>query len=195
MNLISWEHPMIQGGIDLVLTEGVGATAVSLLKNKALPVGTLLLELIYVVDAQAPKQSGIGRFLPKTPIRLMMDSKGNDLSAQVEFESFNRQLSPVNRHMASKLVNSVQKDIHALIDKAEVSIEDRIEAVRVDANAEMKTALNTELERLQALKAVNPNIRDEELTQIETQMSELSAYIGKAQVQLDSLRLIVVSHN
>ncbi|MCL4124070.1 UNVERIFIED_CONTAM: hypothetical protein GTU68_052483 [Idotea baltica] len=195
MNLISWEHPMIQGGIDLVLTEGVGATAVSLLKNKALPVGTLLLELIYVVDAQAPKQSGIGRFLPKTPIRLMMDSKGNDLSAQVEFESFNRQLSPVNRHMASKLVNSVQKDIHALIDKAEFSIEDRIEAVRVDANAEMKTALNTELERLQALKAVNPNIRDEELTQIETQMSELSAYIGKAQVQLDSLRLIVVSHN
>ena len=195
MNLISWEHPMIQGGIDLVLTEGVGATAVSLLKNKALPAGTLLLELIYVVDAQAPKKSGIGRFLPKTPIRLMMDSKGNDLSAQVEFESFNRQLSPVNRHMASKLVNSVQKEIHALIDTAEVSIEDRIEAVRVDANTEMKAALNTELERLQALKAVNPNIRDEELTQIETQMSELSGYIDKAQVQLDSLRLIVVSHN
>lgn len=195
MNLISWEHPMIQGGIDLVLTEGVGATAVSLLKNKALPAGTLLLELVYVVDAQAPKQSGIGRFLPKTPIRLMMDSKGNDLSAQVEFESFNRQLSPVNRHMASKLVNSVQKEIHALIDTAEVSIEDRIEAVRVDANTEMKAALNAELERLQALKAVNPNIRDEELTQLETQMSELSGYIGKAQVQLDSLRLIVVSHN
>lgn len=195
MNLISWEHPMIQGGIDLVLTEGVGATAVSLLKNKALPAGTLLLELVYVVDAQAPKQSGIGRFLPKTPIRLMMDSKGNDLSAQVEFESFNRQLSPVNRHMASKLVNSVQKEIHALIDTAEVSIEDRIEAVRVDANAEMKAALNAELERLQALKAVNPNIRDEELTQIDTQMSDLSGYIGKAQVQLDSLRLIVVSHN
>ncbi len=195
MNLISWEHPMIQGGIDLVLTEGVGATAVSLLKNKALPAGTLLLELIYVVDAQAPKQSGIGRFLPKTPIRLMMDARGNDLSAQVEFESFNRQLSPINRHMASKLVNSVQNEIHTLIDKAEVSIEDRITAVRVDAEAEMKTALNAELERLQALKRVNPNIRDEELTQLEKQMSELSNYIGKAQVQLDSLRLIVVSHN
>ena len=177
------------------MTTSVGATAVSLLKNKALPAGTLLLELVYVVDAQAPKQSGIGRFLPKTPIRLMMDGKGNDLSAQVEFESFNRQLSPVNRHMASKLVNSVQKEIHALIDKAEVSIEDRIEAVRVNANTEMKNALNAELERLQALKAVNPNIRDEELTQIETQISELSGYIGKAQVQLDSLRLIVVSHN
>lgn len=74
-------------------------------------------------------------------------------------------------------------------------MEERLESVRTDAEKEMKAALNSELERLQALKAVNPNIRDEELTQIETQMSELSGYIGKAQVQLDSLRLIVVSHN
>ena len=53
MNFISWEHPMIQGGIDLLLSEGVGTSAVSLLKNKALPVGTILLELVYLVDAQA----------------------------------------------------------------------------------------------------------------------------------------------
>ncbi len=51
MNFISWEHPMIQGGIDLLMSEGVGTSAVSLLKNKALPVGTLLLELVFVVDA------------------------------------------------------------------------------------------------------------------------------------------------
>ncbi|GAL06975.1 RNA polymerase associated protein RapA [Photobacterium aphoticum] len=87
LHFISWEHPMIQGGIDLLLTEGVGTTAVSLLKNKALPVGTLLLELIYVVDAQAPKQSGIGRFLPATPIRVLLDGKGNNLSSNVEFEA------------------------------------------------------------------------------------------------------------
>lgn len=87
MNFISWEHPMIQGGIDLVMSEGVGTSAVSLLKNKALPVGTILLELVYVVDAQAPKQSGISRFLPPTPIRMMMDGRGNDLSSQVEFEA------------------------------------------------------------------------------------------------------------
>lgn len=195
MHFVSWEHPMIQGGIDLLLSEGVGTTAVSLLKNKALPVGTLLLELIYVVDAQAPKQSGIGRFLPQTPIRIMMDSKGNDLSEQVEFESFNRQLSPVNRHLGSKLVNSVQRDVHTLIEFAEKKVTPRLEAVRSEATAEMSEALNAELERLQALKAVNSNIRDEELEQIEEQIKELTGYINKAQIQLDSLRLIVVSHN
>ncbi|MGF1721475.1 RNA polymerase-associated protein RapA [Vibrio kyushuensis] len=195
MNFISWEHPMIQGGIDLLMSEGVGASAVSLLKNKALPVGTLLLELIYVVDAQAPKRSGITRFLPQTPIRLMMDGRGNDLSAQVEFDSFNRQLSPVNRHLASKLVSSVQNEVHALIDAGENLVTDKVEAVREQAQQDMQASLNGELERLQALKAVNPNIRDEEIEAIDAQIKELTVYISKAQVQLDSLRLIVVSHN
>ncbi|OBT16751.1 RNA polymerase-binding ATPase [Vibrio sp. UCD-FRSSP16_10] len=195
MNFMSWEHPMIQGGIDLLLSEGVGASAVSLLKNKALPVGTMLLELVYLVDAQAPKRSGIARFLPQTPIRLMLDGKGNDLSAQVEFESFNRQLSPINRHMASKLVTSVQGQVQALIAAGDEKILPKHELVKQQAKAEMETSLNAELARLLALKAVNPNIRDEEVEAIEQQITELGSFISQAQIQLDSLRLIVVSHN
>ncbi|EGA71824.1 ATP-dependent helicase HepA [Vibrio sinaloensis DSM 21326] len=195
MHFISWEHPMIQGGIDLLMSEGVGTAAVSLLKNKALPVGTMLLELVYKVDAQAPKRSGISRFLPTTPIRLMMDGKGNDLSAQVEFESFNRQLSPVGRHIATKLVASVQAQVHQLIAAGEALIVEKVAAIRSQAQQEMQASLNSELERLQALKAVNPNIRDEEIEAIDEQIKELTGYIGQAQYQLDSLRMIVVSHN
>ncbi|MDA0128955.1 RNA polymerase-associated protein RapA [Vibrio sp. MarTm2] len=195
MHFISWEHPMIQGGIDLLMSEGVGTAAVSLLKNKALPVGTMLLELIYKVDAQAPKRSGISRFLPTTPIRMMLDGKGNDLSAQVEFESFNRQLSPVGRHIATKLVSSVQAQVHQLVAAGETLIVEKVEAIRNQAQQEMQASLNSELERLQALKAVNPNIRDEEIDAIDEQIKELTGYIGQAQYQLDSLRMIVVSHN
>jgi ATP-dependent helicase HepA len=195
MNFISWEHPMIQGGIDLLMSEGVGTTAVSLLKNKALPVGTMLLELVYKVDAQAPKRSGISRFLPTTPIRLMLDGKGNDLSAQVEFESFNRQLSPVGRHIATKLVSSVQAQVHQMIEAGETLIVEKVEAIRKQAQQEMQASLNAELERLQALKAVNPNIRDEEIEAIDEQIKQLTGYISQAQYQLDSLRMIVVSHN
>ena len=50
-----------------------GSSTISLLKNKALPVGTLLLELIYVVEAQAPKQLQLNRFLPATPVRMLLD--------------------------------------------------------------------------------------------------------------------------
>jgi len=195
MHFISWEHPMIQGGIDLLMSEGVGTSAVSLLKNKSLPVGTILLEMVYVVDAQAPKRSGISRFLPKTPIRILLDARGNNLSSQVEFEGFNRQLSPVNRHLASKLVSSVQNDVHQLIVKSEGLVVEQVKEIREQAQKEMANSLNSELERLQALKAVNPNIRDEEIEVIDQQVKELTGYINQAQFQLDSLRLIVVAHN
>ncbi|WP_281544774.1 RNA polymerase-associated protein RapA [Grimontia sp. SpTr1] len=194
LHFISWEHPMIQGGIDLLLSEDVGTTAVSLLKNKALPVGTLFLELLYVADAQAPKSSGIHQFLPATPIRVLLDAKGNDLAAQVEFEGFHRQLSPVNRHLASKLVSSVQTQIHGLIEMGDPLAEKQLAVVKEAAEAEMTAKLRAELDRLQALKAVNPNIRDDELEAIETQMGELRGYINQAQVNLDALRVIVVSH-
>lgn len=73
------------------------------------------MELIYVVEAQAPKQLQLNRFLPPTPVRMLLDKNGNDLAAQVEFETFNRQLNAVNRHTGSKLVNAVQQDVHAIL--------------------------------------------------------------------------------
>ena len=194
LHFISWEHPMIQGGIDIILSEGVGTTAVSLLKNKALPVGTLFLELVYVADAQAPKQSGIHQFLPSAPIRILLDANGNDLSDKVAFDGFHRQLSPVNRHLASKLVSSVQTQIHALIAASEPFATAQLQTIKDHAQAEMTQILSDELARLTALKKINPNIRDAELTQIEEQMAALSNYIKQASLALDSLRVIVVSH-
>ncbi len=70
---ITWEHPLIRNGLDLILSGDTGSSTISLLKNKALPVGTLLLELIYVVEAQAPKRLQLNRFLPATPVRMLLD--------------------------------------------------------------------------------------------------------------------------
>ncbi|SJL83613.1 RNA polymerase-associated protein RapA [Vibrio palustris] len=195
VELISWEHPMIDGGMELLMSEGVGTSAVSLLKNKALPVGAVLLELVFLVQAQAPKRSGIRRFLPPTPIRVLLDGRGNDLSSQVEFDSFNRQLSPVNRHVANKLVTSVQKQVHDLIDAGTPVVEAQLETIRAQALQDMHQQLDAELERMQALKEVNPNIRDEEIVAQQAQIEELDHLIKHAQYQLDSLRVIMVAHN
>lgn len=79
---ITWEHPLIRNGLDLILSGDTGSSTISLLKNKALPVGTLLVELVYVVEAQAPKQLQLNRFLPPTPVRMLLDKNGNNLAAR-----------------------------------------------------------------------------------------------------------------
>ncbi|WP_392439963.1 RNA polymerase-associated protein RapA [Edwardsiella piscicida] len=191
---ISWEHPLMRNGLDLILSGDTGSSAVSLLKNKALPVGTLLLEAVYVVEAQAPKQLQLTRFLPPTPVRMLLDAKGNNLAAQVEFESFNRQLNAVNRHTASKLVNAVQPNVHAMLQSGETLIADQAQALIDAAKREADEALSAELARLESLKAVNPNIRDDELETLEFTRRKVLETLDQAGWRLDALRLIVVSH-
>lgn len=191
---ISWEHPIIRNGLDLILSGDTGSNAVSLLKNKALPVGTLLLELIYVVEAQAPKRLQLTRFLPPTPIRILMDRKGNNLAAQVEFESFNRQLNAVNRHTASKLVNTVQQEVHAMLQQAESLVEVQARELIESARQQADERLSSELERLEALKAVNPNIRDDEITALELKRQQVLNNLNEAGWRLDAIRLVVVTH-
>ncbi|MGK3113890.1 RNA polymerase-associated protein RapA [Candidatus Pantoea formicae] len=191
---ITWEHPLIHNGLDLILSGDTGSCALSLLKNKALPVGTLLVEMIYVVEAQAPKSLQLTRFLPPTPVRLLMDRAGNNLAGKVEFESFNRQLNAVNRHTGSKLVNAVQQEVHEILTQAEKVIVPEAQALIAAAKVEADEKLSAELSRLEALKAVNPNIRDDEVEALESNREQVLESLGDAGWRLDALRLIVVTH-
>ncbi|MCK8045876.1 RNA polymerase-associated protein RapA [Shewanella sp. 1CM18E] len=192
--LITQEHPLVQTGLDLITSSETGTTSVAVLKNKALPAGTVFLELIYLADASAPKSSQLYRYLPPTPIRVLLDKNGNNLSDNVTYESFNKQLSAVNRHIASKLVNASQAILHPLFAKAETFANAELNTLTECAREKMTSQLSGELERLKALKAVNPNIRDEELTHLSEQMSELNRYLDSSKLQLDAIRLVLVSH-
>ncbi|WP_324062908.1 RNA polymerase-associated protein RapA [Aeromonas caviae] len=193
MALLSWDHPMMRGGIDLILGSEIGATSVALLKNKALPIGSILLELIFVAESAAHPQ--LYRFMPPTPIRLLMDKNGQNLGEKVAFDAFNRQLTPVNRHLGSKLVTASQPVIHGLIGKGQAIAEELKARIVYKARAQMAQTLQQDLDRLEALKAVNPNVRDSELDYLRNLQAELHHLIDQTQLKLDAIRFIVVTHN
>ncbi|PWF62090.1 RNA polymerase-binding ATPase [Shewanella sp. BC20] len=192
--LITQEHPLVQTGLDLITGSDTGTTSVAILKNKALPAGTLFLELIYMADASAPKSSQLYRYLPPTPIRVLLDKNGNDLSAKVDYTSFDKQLSAVNRHIGSKLVTASQPILHPLFAKGEEYAQAAVDELVAQAREKMTSQLTGELDRLESLKAVNPNIREEELEYLRNQMQELSTYLDASQLQLDAIRMVLVSH-
>ncbi|MEC8351350.1 MAG: RNA polymerase-associated protein RapA, partial [Pseudomonadota bacterium] len=193
-HFISWDHPMVQGSLDMICDDDFGTASVALLKNKKLPAGTFFVELIFIAEAMAPKALQVGRFLPPTPIRILLDKGSNNLAENVAFNAFNQQLSAVGRQTASKLASALQSAIHPMITSAQGIAQNKLEALRAESLEKMQTALGEEQARLTALKQINPNIRDEELSFFDKQRSELTTYIEKAQVKLDAIRLIVVSH-
>ncbi|WDE12380.1 RNA polymerase-associated protein RapA [Thalassomonas haliotis] len=192
--LLTWDHPMVRGVLDLVLTDETGNASIGLLQNPALPVGTFFLECLFTVEATAPSQLQLGRYLPTTPIRVLVDKNGNDLADKVSEEVLDKQLSPVKKQMALQLIKALKSQFSPLVEKAEAHANTQVADIQNKAVAVMHKTLDEELERLTALAAINPSVRQEELDFIKLQLAELTTYINRAQLKFEAVRMIVVTH-
>ncbi|HEN8801165.1 RNA polymerase-associated protein RapA [Pseudomonas sp. CM25] len=191
MQFLTWEHPMVQGGMDLVLSGSMGNTAVALIKNKALKPGTVLLELLFVSEVVAPRSLQLGRYLPPAALRCLLDANGNDLASRVAFETLNDQLESVPRASANKFVQA-QRDVLA---KRISGGEEKILPIHVERVAEAQRRLaaeaDEELARLVALQAVNPSVRDSEIDALRKQREDGLAMLEKAALRLEAIRVLV----
>ncbi|MFG0408532.1 RNA polymerase-associated protein RapA [Pseudomonas sp. FYR_11] len=191
MQFLTWEHPMVQGGMDLVLSGSMGNTAVALIKNKALKPGTVLLELLFVSEVVAPRSLQLGRYLPPAALRCLLDANGNDLASRVAFETLNDQLESVPRASANKFVQA-QRDV---LTKRISGGEEKILPTHIERVAEAQRRLaaeaDEELARLLALQAVNPSVRDSEIDALRKQREEGLAMLEKAALRLEAIRVLV----
>lgn len=194
IQFLSWDHPMVQGTLDIITNDNMGNSSVAILFNKQLPVGSFFVEFIYVAEASAPPSLQLGRYLPATPIRLLLEKTGKNLAANVPFDNFNRQLKPVGRQTASKLVSALQSVVHPLISKAEHYAEAQLAVIREQALQKMQTAFSEQIARLTALAKVNPLVRQEEIEHLTASQQQLTDYIHKARLRFDAIRVVVVSH-
>lgn len=191
MQFLTWEHPMVQGGMDLVLAGSMGNTSVALIKNKALKPGTVLLELLYVSEVVAPKALQLARYLPPVALRCLLDGNGNDLASKVAFDTLNDQLESVPRASANKFVQAQRDVLAKQIGAAEAKMAPRhIQRVE-DARHRFTASLDEELARMVALQAVNPTVRDSEIEALRKQRESGLAFLDKAALRLEAIRVLV----
>ena len=61
------------------------------------------------------------------------------------------------------------------------------------ARENMTATLSKELERLEALKSINPSVRQEEIGQLKQRISATQTYIEKSSLELQGLRVIITT--
>lgn len=193
MQFLSWEHPMVQGGMDLVLSGSMGNTSVVLLKNKAIKAGTVLIELIFLSEAIAPKALQLGRYLPSNAMRALLDNKGNDIAKHVSFETLHAQVENVAKATATKFVRAQQAEILQLVAAAEAKMQPVHQERIAQAKALLEAELGEELARLTALQAVNPSVRDSEIEQMQARLAQALTALDNAALRLDAIRILVAA--
>lgn len=193
IQLLTWDHPMVRGTLDLLTTEPQGNSSVAILVNKALPAGSYFVEFNFIVEASAPAQLQLNRYLPATPIRILLDKSATNLSAKVSFEQLNKQLKPIGRQTGSKLVNALQSLVHPLISQATQFAQQQLPLIQAQAVQQVTEQLNQQHQRLTALRQLNPSVRPDEIDAVLEQKQQLVDYVSRARLKLDALRLIIVS--
>ncbi|MCV6611012.1 MAG: RNA polymerase-associated protein RapA [Amphritea sp.] len=193
MQFLSWEHPLVNGAMDMVVSGDFGNTAVCSIKLPPLKPGTLLLESIFTLNCTAPKQLQVQRYLPQTLTRVVVDSNCTDLSAILTEAHINNLAERVGKRQAVDVVKHTRTEISKMVDAAEALADKQLPAILEQAQASVAELLGGEQERLSALAVVNPNIREEEVEHIAANRAELEQHLQSAQLKLDAVRVIIAT--
>lgn len=190
LQFMSWDHPLITGAVDQVLSGELGNTSVITLKIKGLPPGMLMLETYFVLESASTKSLQTGRYLPATSMRVVLDEKNRHYK-KLTAELVEQNQQYVKRKIAANLVKSKRLDLNKMLKVSRNVAEKEAEVRRAEALARVKSELDEEIERLRALQAVNPMVRPEEVTHLEKQQADLLHHLESAQIKLDAIRVIV----
>jgi ATP-dependent helicase HepA len=152
---------------------------------------TMLLELIFVLEAIAAPRLHADRFLPLTPVRLVVNHKLEDVSNAFLGTTWERKLqkgSPYNKLIENAEI--VSGTLPAMFQTATTLAETKAAVLRQSALDEMNQLLGHEVERLQTLARVNDHVRPQEIQLAKAQQQELATTLQLSRLRLDSVRLI-----
>jgi ATP-dependent helicase HepA len=184
---------MLVDAMDMVLSTELGNAAIATLSLKGIAGGTMMLETVYSINCVAPRGLQLERFLPVSPIRLLVDGRGKDLAEIMPHERLNSLCEKIKKPVALAIIKQVREQVEEKMQHATDLATARMSEVLERANAEMREQLGNELQRLQALQQVNPSIRQQEIDHLGYLIEESAAHISHASLQLQALRLIITT--
>lgn len=193
LQYLTWDHPFVRESLDMVATTEMGNTSFTAIEHPHFRTGALLLEILYVLDASTHKQLQSERFLPPTILRLVVDEAGNDQASILTPEQIRDCHTQVDKKTATQIVQLKQDTLKDLVKKGETLASRQTPKVLDLAHQQSKRLLSNEVNRLKALKRINPNIRDEEIHFFVQRLAAVDAALDAAHLRMDALRVIVAT--
>jgi ATP-dependent helicase HepA len=184
---MSPDHPLVQGALDLLLTSESGNSAFGVWKHSGEE--SLLLECFLLIECVAPPALHLDRFLPPTPVRVLVNHALSDLTDSLSLEEVVLEAGEVSRLLDKAAVK--RKLLPAMLEKANALGAERMNRIAMEATALMDTQLLSEIARLEDLRASNDLVREEEILALRSQQEALRTALASARLRLDSLRLIL----
>lgn len=187
IRFLSPDHALVQDAIDLLTNSKAGTTAFCHLTSDT---PNLLLEAIFVLETIADSRWHVDQFLAPTPIRVLVDIRGNDLTEQHPAAALAADVEDGDIHRFLERPGFNAAILKALLEGATEFATEKSRALKTAAETRATTALSADLQRLVDLRKLNDHIRPEEVALAQEQLTRTREAITSARLRLDSLRLI-----
>jgi ATP-dependent helicase HepA len=191
IGFLTWDHPMVRGAIDLTLSSEKGNSSIVVWKDPSIDAPAILIEAIYVLESVAPPRLHVDRFLPPTPVRVLVDLSGKDCSKQFGHETINKYCGDEEAFRLKQDPALLQALVPEMLRAAKTHACTQKSVRLKTAMSQAHERLDGEAHRLKELQKVNPNIRKEEIKIAENVIAEVTRHIAKADLRLDAVRLIL----
>ena len=188
VQFLTWDHPLVTGALDLLLGTEQGNSSFAKWPDARTP--GLYLETIYVLECVAPPALHVDRFLPPTPLRVLVDHRGQDVGKSLPPERLRRQLQPGDAYPLLDQAALREDLLPGLLEKAHGFAAALAPGLITRARQEMKARLDHEIARLRELQKVNRSVRPEEVEMLVAQQRALDQHLAAARLRLDAVRLI-----
>ncbi|MCW8874583.1 MAG: RNA polymerase-associated protein RapA [Gammaproteobacteria bacterium] len=193
VQFLTWDHPMVNAALDLVLSQEFGNCALSALRYPRVKPGTLLVECHYLLESSARAELQSSRYLPPTRLRVVLDEQGRTHQDSMGSAYIEANQTPVEREIAFKIVRVKQAELRRMIAVAQEQANHEVPALLMEAQRQGSNILVGEIQRLQALRQLNPNVREEEIVFFENQLEALMSALSATRLRLDALRVMVAT--
>jgi len=189
IGFLTWDHPMATGSIDMVLSSGTGSASFGILHGTNSP--GVLLEFLFVLETTSEQSIYVDRFLPNTPLRIVVDHTGKEVTDRYSVESFDKKLAPGSIDVLLENDMIVETILPNMISTA-TQIAKKKGIIEITKGLQrMNQTLNHEIDRLRTLQIKNKNIRPEEIQIALTEQLTLATLIKNARVRMDAIQLIL----
>ena len=191
IQFLTHDHPMVTGAMELILGHTKGNTALTTIKLPNAKEGSMLIEVVYTLQTMAPALFQVNSYLPLTPIRILIDEQGKDLSAKVSYDQLAPRLENVKKDTARAIVKSEVEKIKQLLNASRSYAEEQANALRKESELLADNCLSAEYQRLSFLQKTNPSIRQSEVDFVADKKQAVLEYIKNAPLHLHATRLII----
>jgi len=188
IRFLSADHPLVQDAIDLLVDSQSGTTAFGLIPAKK---PNLLLEAVFVLEAVADRRWHVDQFLAPTPVRVLIDLRGHDLTEERDALSLAEESEDADIHRFLERPEFGPALLNQMVDTATRAAEVRAQAMKQAAEQKAQDVLSADHKRLVDLSAVNDHVRPDEIELAREQIERTRTAITQARLRLDSLRLVL----